>query len=338
MLPGADLSSLRPVLTVQALTPLDTTADPRQETLSRLLQIAVGQQVQGKVLGALANGNYLVKIAETTAKMALPLGLKAGDILHLTMLDKTVRPTFLLSQHSDSAPATISSAARLIDRVLQATASGAGATLEGDKPLMDVSAASLQTNQSGLNGKDIAASLQNALVKSGLFYESHLAQWAGGRMPLEALQQEPQARYGAFFQGEAAAGSAPADPRHAQIATIVGAQIDTLENQRLAWQGEAWPGQPVRVEVERRQDDAPNSQNAPEPIWQSNVRFELPQLGRVTATACLINGRVQMQVRADTPESVTTLKMHAATLAGAIAAAGLPLDRLAVNGEADAAS
>ncbi|KAF1035648.1 MAG: hypothetical protein GAK33_04512 [Burkholderia lata] len=54
----------------------------------------------------------------------------------------------------------------------------------------------------------LRAALAQAVSESGLFYESHLAQWLAGQRPLTALMREPQARL--------AAALAPADPDAAQ--------------------------------------------------------------------------------------------------------------------------
>ncbi|MDS0797238.1 flagellar hook-length control protein FliK, partial [Burkholderia pseudomultivorans] len=49
----------------------------------------------------------------------------------------------------------------------------------------------------------LRAALAQAVSESGLFYESHLAQWLAGRRPLAALLREPQARLAAAQAGDA---------------------------------------------------------------------------------------------------------------------------------------
>ena len=44
------------------------------------------------------------------------------------------------------------------------------------------------------NSAELSASLQKAIIQSGLFYESHQAQWINGKNTLENLQQEPQGK------------------------------------------------------------------------------------------------------------------------------------------------
>ncbi|KWI57334.1 ribonuclease E [Burkholderia pseudomultivorans] len=55
----------------------------------------------------------------------------------------------------------------------------------------------------------LRAALAQAVSESGLFYESHLAQWLAGQRPLAALLREPQARLAAAQAGDADA--APPD-------------------------------------------------------------------------------------------------------------------------------
>ncbi|VWD18539.1 flagellar hook-length control protein FliK [Burkholderia lata] len=70
------------------------------------------------------------------------------------------------------------------------------------------SAAAAREAAAALPVAALRAALTQAVSESGLFYESHLAQWLAGQRPLAALMREPQARL--------AAALAPADPDAAQ--------------------------------------------------------------------------------------------------------------------------
>ncbi|AXF22014.1 flagellar hook-length control protein FliK [Burkholderia pyrrocinia] len=96
----------------------------------------------------------------------------------------------------------------------------------------------------------LRAALAQAVSESGLFYESHLAQWLAGQRPLAALMREPQARL--------AAALAPADPDAAQHdSTDV---LDELLAQRLPppapARAAAQPGAPAQAGAPAR-DPAP---------------------------------------------------------------------------------
>jgi hypothetical protein len=80
---------------------------------------------------------------------------------------------------------TLSAAARAVSAILGGE-TGAAARVTGSRPLL----ASSQVPPS----QAIAATLAHTVSHSGLFYESHLAQFAAGTRSLDELAQEPQAR------------------------------------------------------------------------------------------------------------------------------------------------
>ncbi|WP_367189987.1 flagellar hook-length control protein FliK [Burkholderia sp. Ed8] len=103
-------------------------------------------------------------------------------------------PTVLLTDPAvpapvAAAPAPAASAPAAPSPPASAAASSAAAAREAAAPL-PVAA--------------LRAALAQAVSESGLFYESHLAQWLAGQRPLAALMREPQARLTAAL--------APADP------------------------------------------------------------------------------------------------------------------------------
>lgn len=371
MLPRADLNATRPVAYVEAPLPVGASGDTRQEVYHRLNQISLGQQVQAKVLERQADGSFLVRLADTTARMSLPEGTRAGDTLAMTLLARQPRPTFLLGQEAaggGGAPTTLSPAARLIDQLLQSSQqNGTSTAAIGRAPVLPTPAAS---------PAQLAAALQDTLDTSGLFYESHLAEWAEGSRTLSALRQEPQAQL-ATSQArqpenaptdaallrhlaqrwtdsgrpiaelaqelEARAGNARAllgllgdadgmVPQTAQAAQIINAQLNALETQRFMWQGELWPGQKMEWEVSRDAADGGQGQaQEQQQAWQSVMKFALPGLGQVSATIHLSGERVSILVRTESADSAALLRAHGGDLAQALDAAGSPLDALIVN-------
>lgn len=388
----------------RAITPL---GDIRQENIERLGRLEVGKQFQAQILSRFNDGTFLVRIADTSARLALPGGGKVGEGLALTLLGTDPRPTFSLDGRSavmqlstnaaasdpslapgarlaqalylsnsasaaagsagsagaadtGAAPATLSPAGKLIADLLGAARNGAAATaLVGNTPLAGLA---------GAPAPQLASALQQTLTYSGLFYESHVQQWANGERPLTDLLREPQARGSTASPGAAAAmrltdlppdvvenrrnlldyfgaaplqsagpasGAAGMDPAAAQM---VGLQLQTLEQQRVHWHGELWPGQAMEWEVRRSDDEASGSRldasGSDREQWQSVVRFSLPSLGIVAATIDLRGDRVQIQVRTASDSTAAALRLHGARLAGALEAAGSPLDALTIRREA----
>ncbi|WP_050476044.1 flagellar hook-length control protein FliK [Herbaspirillum rhizosphaerae] len=386
MIPRADLATntVQPVANVAATTSIVSVADARQEAFSRLAQIAIGQQLQGKVLSAYNDGSYLVRIANTAARMVLPTATKTGDSLLLTMVSKDPRPTFLLTETSpeeseetavslsvagkmmekdlvslkaaqpglptvvgrndqltdeegkqaaqtpsnvpESTKTSLSVAGKLVDALLHASE-------ESDLPSAIKPNAPLVSNPT--NTTQLAGALHDSIALSGTFYESHVAAWADGRRPLAELQKEPQAQLAQQAQSDSISDLlTSSDPAHTQLGQIVNLQLNALEQQRLVWHGEVWPGQHMEWEIGQDSSDTPqqNEQDGgPTPSWHSVVRFNFAHLGSVSASIRLIGQQIHMQVRTDSDVTAAALRANGSMLSDAMAAAGSSLDSLIVK-------
>lgn len=184
--PRTELTLSRPPGSVVSTGPIAPSGDARQDVFRRLAQIAIGKELQAVVDKMLDDGTFFVKIADTTARMALPQGTKAGDVLPMVFIAREPRPTFLLTPQGGSAPATLSDAARLIGQMLHtAEQHGKPTAVEAQKPLLPAPPTDPQR---------VADALQDGLDQSGLFYESHLQEWVKGSRSLSDLAREPQAQ------------------------------------------------------------------------------------------------------------------------------------------------
>jgi hypothetical protein len=408
VIPRADNTGLRPVASVESTRAIAPIGDTRQDNNERLVRLEVGKQFQAQILSRFNDGTFLVRIADTAARIALPAGGKVGDGLALTLLTTDPRPTFSLDSHSggavvvtasgvgadsvgqtlrtagaqlaqalyqtnaseqsgdtNAAPAVLSNTGRLITELLDtARANGANTALVGKTPL---------ATTAGQTAPQLASALQNTLTQSGLFYESHVSQWANGQRPLADLLHEPQAQNSALATAEStpapladklspevlanrknlqeyfATGSLTnasstlnasgttnvatgIDPNAAQLINL---QLNALEQQRVRWQGELWPGQPIEWEVSRQQQDSATSTqdgaDTDRNHWQSVVRFSLPGLGMVSAVINLTGERVQVQVKTANSDTATALRQHGPELANALDAAGSTLEQLTIK-------
>ncbi|HEY0847474.1 MAG TPA: flagellar hook-length control protein FliK [Noviherbaspirillum sp.] len=211
MLPRADLNPTRPPASLEAATTTVSSTDARLEVFKRLNQIAIGRELSATVDALLDDNTFLVKLADTTARMALPVGTKVGDTFSMVFIAREPKPTFLLTQQQGSAPATISTTARLIDHLLQAAAQ------EGDTPTV-IARAPLLPSTAPADPKQISTALQNAITSSGLFYESHLHDWISGSRPRAELLQEPQAQLPR--SSPSTAPHTPSESAHADLARL----------------------------------------------------------------------------------------------------------------------
>jgi hypothetical protein len=334
----------------------------------------LGQSMQAEVLSRVSDGSYIVRVADMAARMPLPPGLQPGAQVPLTLVALNPRPTFQLTANDgtqafaeagpplqegmnpQSAPlaylqgkeaAALSRASALLAEA-QAMAlpreAGAGgsanASISKAGKLLGEVIAAAQNNGApqtaaigrtpllaapGADAAQIAAALQKGMEKSGLFYESHVAEWAQGARTQTELAAEPQAR-----------GMAPpTDPATAQLINL---QLNAHEQARVAWQGQLWPGQELRWEIER---DAPDGEQAGRNdadgdghgSWQSSLTLRFGQLGEVAAKLVLSGG--QLHIRLDASEAARALlEAGSGRLADALDAAGAPLNTLAIHGAA----
>ncbi|RBA25807.1 flagellar hook-length control protein FliK [Herminiimonas fonticola] len=373
MLPRADITGTRPVVLVEASAPVNALGHARQESVDRLLQLTLGKEYQAQVLSRLTDGSFLVKVDDAVASMKLPAGSKAGDTLDLTLLATQPRPTFILGKAEAGATTSISNAGRLIGNMLQlAQQDGMPSAVVGKTPLVATP---------GASAPQIASALQNAVAFSGLFYESHVAQWAAGERSASALLLEPAAKLSNTALAPAANGQAvPADTNGNDLGRLmsnvrewvggeraladllrtsqtkqadqdstvpllgkqqdvsgnegvklISLQLDTLEQRRIMWQGELFPGQPLEWEISDDTPEQKTDQSEPEKSWNSTVRFTLPSLGSVSATIRLTGDHVQVQVNTPNEETATTLRNHGKLLADALDSAGSTLDSLLIK-------
>jgi len=290
-------------LTLVALNPRPTfqlaTAQGGQAFAEAGPALPEGAGVQGAPLAYL-EGKEAAALARASALLAgtqlpsSPLGADGGAGASLSKAGKALGDVIAAAQNS----ATQQTAAL------------------GRTPLLG--APSLDTSQ-------IAAALQQGMEKSGLFYESHVAEWAQGARTQAELAAEPQAR-----------GMAPpSDPATAQLINL---QLNAHEQARVAWQGQLWPGQDLHWKIERDtpSDDADGRAaqgDADRASWQSSLRLRFGALGEVEAKVVLSGG--QLHIRLDAPASARALlEAGSGRLADALDAAGTPLTTLAIHAAA----
>jgi hypothetical protein len=357
-------------------------ADPRQAAFQRALQPLVGQSVQGEVLAKLSDGSFLVRVADTNARMLLPEGAAVGTTIPMNVVAAQPRPLLQVGTEQaqpatvftppgeaepastqgtqarpmssaavllgkaplvpadqlptldrTSAQATLSPAARAIASALtQAyTAPGAPVIIHGKTPLAAAGAP---------DPERLGQALKNVLGESGLFYESHVAEWAEGKRPLQDLAREPQMQRMPQGGGDPVARALGGPDLSA--AQMINQQLHTQEQGKVQWHGEAWPGQPMQWEVERdeREDGGRRDgrrEQSEQPVWKSGVRFRFPALGRIAANVTLIGDQVHVTLQSDSEDAAQALRDWSRALRQALDAAGAPLSTLSIGSDDNAA-
>lgn len=187
-----------------------------REIQSQLPQLVPGQRFHATLQRTLPDGTFQAVVAGREITLALNASAKPGDSLELMVTDRSPGVVFarLLGPgegapggQASSTPTQLSPAGRLISFLLGGQAAASPAKLAGGQPLLA---------QGAVAAAPLASALQQAVTRSGLFYEAHQARWLTGRLPTESLRQEPQGQLppGAGRQsggsgGPGAAGGTP---------------------------------------------------------------------------------------------------------------------------------
>ncbi|MGA8031264.1 MAG: flagellar hook-length control protein FliK [Casimicrobiaceae bacterium] len=180
----------------------------------------------------------------------------------------------------------------------------------------------------------LALALRDTVEFSGLFYESHLAQWAAGQRPRTLLAREPQASWPA--SPDVAPGDAGYDALPASVSLpLLRDQLETLDTGRYTWRGELWPGHAGALVI--GQEDAPARREAgagaPSRRWRAQVTLTFPALGAIDATISVAGAAVDFALSCNDPRIASQLRADAHTLRAAVADRGLDLASLAVVDE-----
>jgi hypothetical protein len=232
-----------------------------------------------------------------------------------------------------AAPALNAAAASLADAgrswavAAQTTAaaagviSGSGATRQVQRARDDALPPALRFTQplfEPVNGPSAAQAtqrqLRHAIEHSGLFFESHVAQWARGERPAGELGAELRAELRAPSQLTGEGG-----------AQRVAAQVALLQEGVMRLEGPAWNGQPLVLQI-GREPDGPAGTDA-DAVFSARLTMHLPLLGEVDVTLRLAGEAVSASVAGSQPQ---TLAAALPALADQLAARGLRPVRMSV--------
>ncbi|HEX4856096.1 MAG TPA: flagellar hook-length control protein FliK [Limnobacter sp.] len=163
----------------------------------------------------------------------------------------------------------------------------------------------VQQNQALLQTTLSASSLAGALAEqvsaavenSGLFYESHLQQWANGQRSTDQIVREPQARFG-IDQVISERGVDPASLD--QSVKMVTAQLATLDSNRISLALSGLLGQPVQIEIEpdTEEDKREGNQPSEEGVrpWVARLKLEMAHLGELQVRVRMIGSQCDVQM------------------------------------------
>lgn len=221
-----------------------------------------------------------------------------------------------------AAPATLSHTAQMLGAVLRAALSQTGS------PGRIMARAPIAAAP-GMAPAALAGALDEAVSNSGLFYESHVAEWSRGQRSIGQLAQEPLMQQMQQLQRAGAdietvrRQMAPTEPA---VAHAIDLQLQVQEQQRVAWQGQVWPSQDLRWDIERRADGdspAPEGQAGEEAVsWHSTLTLRFAALGDIGARLVLSGDQILLRLDAGSESVAALLRAHSGELESALHAGG----------------
>lgn len=324
---------------------------------------APGQRLPAFVLASLPNGRFEVRVGDQVLDLNLPRNTQAGETLELTYISSSPRMTFALTRDlANTLPAnagvSLSDTAKFIGSLLQrgADTGQAGQAAKAAAPVMTAPPTDTPA---------LANSLKQAVSQSGLFYESHQAQWLSGERNLASLLQEPQGKLSPLVTQQHGASQPiathatqaasqnikaddlaaatklassvtdklPTDPVHPQAMNLVQQQLQTLDTRQIVWQGQIWPGQDMHWEIEEEAERQGGGAEEETSHWHTRLNLQLPALGGVNAKLAFLNGTIQLDISADNAASAERMRRAQAALAERFDASGLSLSGLNIRHE-----
>ena len=334
--PTDAISQTRPV---SAITP---TPDATQSNTPPFI---LGQKYMAQVGERLPNGHSVVNVAGKWLQMQMPASVNSGDMLELTLIDQAPRLKFLLQNNipGSNNPTTLSQMGKFITQLLNQPTPSATKITHQTVPLLPAPPATHAEKAY------LSSQLQQTLSTSGLFYESHLAQWLHGGRSLQQLRQEPQGRLptsasisvniSATATDSASSVTPQATALVQQLHTLETAlvqQLHTLETGTIQWRGEIWPGQIVEWDITEHPENQGKEQDNDEKTgksgrWRTHIHLQLPNLGKITATLMIEPQGMRIQLDTDSDEITRQLKKEQMTLASAMQTTGLSIQAMEIQ-------
>jgi hypothetical protein len=324
------------ITTLRALSLTDKpliTATPDKGAANAGAHFEIGQKLQGTVQAQVAPNVFKVRVADQLLQMQLPPFIKSGDTIQLQVTSLLPRLTFTLAASSNpiSTPDSLSAASRLLSSLSQQPLERSYVRPIQSSPLWTGEQALPDTMQ-------LAGKLHDALSHSGLFYESHQAQWIAGTRPTTQLLLEPQNQLSqntpskgmdathaqalaAQTSGEQRA-SMPSIPEHLQ--TLVQQQLNALETRQVLWQGQVWQGQEMRWEV---RDESPRrgTQGQEEGQWVTRIDLDLPNLGGISARLNFNGNALNLSLEVSDAKTRDRMGNASSQLVAALTERGIPV-------------
>jgi hypothetical protein len=111
---------------------------------------------------------------------------------------------------------------------------------------------------------------------------------------------------------------------------LVRQQLNLMTSGLFLWQGEAWKGQPMEWDVREREA---RPEQGEEHGWQTTLRLDLPNLGRVSGVISLAGKEMRLTLGAGSADSASLLGGRTVDLKDRLEAAGIEVKGVVVRHE-----
>lgn len=339
MIPNDVLNSLKALALTQK--PLITAATATSATAA----FEPGQKFQATVQAQLAPGIFKVQVGEQLLQLQLPSNIRTGDTITLQVVSLLPRLSFNMAASANplSTSDQLSATARLLSSLTQQPLEKSFVRPTHSEPLWTGATQFPDTTE-------LAGKLHTALSQSGLFYESHQAQWIAGTRNTSQLMQEPQnlsadkylaaqglneklvrsntetAQTATSLSGQERL-SIPGIPDHLQA--LIQQQLNALETRQVQWQGPVWKDQEMNWKIMEETTHTPNQEEGKQ--WATQIHLNLPNLGEVSATLRFGNSGLSIMLDADNSATRSKLGSASSSLVSALSDRGITISSTVVN-------
>ena len=333
MMPADVLNSLKALALTQK--PLVTAT----ASTSVIAAFEPGQKYQANVQAQLAPGIFKVQVADQLLQLQLPGNIHSGDTITLQVISLLPRLTFNMASSANplSTSDQLSEIARLLSSLTQQPFEKSFVRPTDSTPLWTGATQFPDT-------AELAGKLYTALSQSGLFYESHQAQWLAGSRNTAQLLQEPQNvnRTQATMTDENTSKplimqdriSFPGVPDYLQ--PLIHQQLNVLETRQVQWQGQIWGNQEMSWTIQEQPSRPP--QDAEQQLWSTQIYLNLPNLGEVTATLLFTLSGLKISIEAAQDTTRKKLSSASTALVSSLTEAGIAITGATVASRQDTES
>ena len=322
---------MQPANLINSLQALNRSSKPLVTTEPlQVAKLEPGQRIQGTIQEQLSPGLFKVQVAGQSTQIPLPGSFQSGNVVELQVISTNPHLTFSLFASSTpiATQEQISSTSRMLANLAELPLTRTAIESTSDRPVWPASGLPIDSKQ-------LAVALRDALANSGLFYESHQAEWVRGERSTAQLLVEPQnqlpgkqiaplsADKQAVELAVALQGKAAELPIAKELISLVQQQLHTLETHQLTWTGQVWPEQQMQWEIQGEPEHQASSAETRQ--WSTELELALPRLGDVHARLIFSRGEVILNLQAADSNATSLFNRNLPQLHQAMSDAGIQL-------------